>query len=204
MAVEHNYCSACGNATKKGLTNISSGKRSVNTIGSEIKDSPIHIGDNYTVSNDIDPSNLNIQRHFVSLPWSNNGKLGNSSSIFKLGTWGSLASIVSLLLPDFTSLNYPSFWGLLGLCLSALLVIFAEMLNEQRFKHFLGLKNLEVGTGNGIYLTEITCDCPWCEAQMKLGKVGSDYDGELLLVCKRNSRQHRIIFDPTIMPNIEE
>lgn len=204
MVAEHAFCPACGNEVNKGSNTISSGSHSANTIGSEIKDSIIHVGDNYADSNNIDPSILNIKRNFVCLPWSKNGKLANRSSIFKLGTWGSLASIIGLFLPYVTSFNYSSFWFVFGFCLSMLFVILSMILKEHRFTHFIGLKNLEAGTDDGIYLTQITCDCPWCGSQMKLRKVGSENEREHLLLCKRSPALHRIKFDPTVMPDIEE
>jgi hypothetical protein len=200
MAAEHNYCPSCGKAAKNGSNTILSGNRSVNTIGS---DNIIHLGDNYTDSNNIDPSNLNIKRHYVKLPWSKSGKVANGSSMFNLGALGSIASIFSLLLTNF---HYSSSWNwiLPGFGLSMLMVIFSSRLKERRFSHFIGLKNFEAGIDDDIFLTEITCDCPWCDAEMKLKMIDSENKKEHVLLCERNPEQHLIRFDPTVMPDIEE
>ena len=138
------------------------------------------------------------------MPWSNNGKLSNRSSIFKLGTWGSIASIIGLGLPYFTSLNYLPHLFFIGLGISMSLLMLATVLKRFKFTHFQGLKNLENGTKDGVYVTKITCDCPWCGSEMKLRLIGSKNNKENMLLCIRNPSQHRIIFDPTALPDIEE
>jgi len=205
LLIEHKFCSGCGNQKNSDKNSISSGDKSVNTIGSEIVGSNIHIGDNYNDTNNIDPKILNFQRHFVKLPWSKSGKLSSRSSIFKLGTWGSIASIVALALPYFTSLNYLPHLFFIGLGVSMSLLMLTAVLKKLKFTHFQGLKNLENGNKDGVYVTRITCDCPWCtDSEMKLRLVGPKDNKEHLLLCERNPSQHRIIFDPTVLPDIEE
>ncbi len=204
MVVKDIFCSLCGTKKMTNGNSISSGARSINTIGSQIIDSPIHIGDSYDDSNNIDADVLNIKRHLVNLPWSKSNKLANSSSISKLGTWGSLASIVGLLLPYLTSLNYLPHFFLIGLAFSLIFAVVPITLKRSGFTHLWGLKNLEVGTKNGIYLSKITCDCPWCESKMKLYNAGPKEHKQHTLVCQRNSSQHRILFDHTVLPDIEE
>lgn len=204
MAVEHIFCSSCGTKKEASGNSISSGDKSVNTIGSEIIDSSIHIGDNYNDSNNIDPNILNIKRHLVNLPWSSNGKVANRSSILKLGTWGSLASIIGFLLPYFTSLSYLPHLFILGLGVSLTFVMLSFTLKRFRFTHFWGLNNLEAGTKDGIYLSKITCDCPWCKSEMKLCIVGPKNYKKHTFLCQRNPSQHRIIFDSTVLPDINE
>jgi hypothetical protein len=64
--------------------------------------------------------------------------------------------------------------------------------------------NFENGSNEGAYLTRITCDCPWCGSEMKLRIIGPKNNKEHVLLCIRNPSQHRIIFDPTSMPDLEE
>lgn len=204
MQREHNFCSSCGSAKEQDGNSISSGDNSINTIGSEITDSTIHVGNYYSNSNNIDPAILNLKRHFVSLPWSSEGKVANRSSILKLGTWGSIASIVGLFLPYFTEMDYQPHFFMFGFGLFMSLLMLSFILKKFKFTHFFGLMNFEAGTKDGAYLTKITCDCPWCGFEMKLRMVGPKNHKEHMLLCERNPSQHKIIFDSTAMPDIEE
>ncbi|MDT3281733.1 hypothetical protein [Shewanella scandinavica] len=97
----HKFCAGCGSPRNSSGHVIQSGDQSVNTIGSEINNSNIHIGDNINNSNNIDPELLNLKREFVNLPWTSDGALAKSSTFKKLGAWGSLASIIGLFIPFF-------------------------------------------------------------------------------------------------------
>lgn len=204
LATEYKYCPNCGIQHNQSSNSIASGNNSFNAISSELKDNSIHIGDNYTNSNNIDPSILNLKRHFVSLPWSSSKKITNMSSILNLGTWGSIASIIGLIPYSNNSNHILNNLFMLCFGLSFSIVLLSILLKRTRFSHFFGLKNFEVGKKNGIYLTEITCDCPWCGSLMKLRMTGPKNQKEHLLLCERNPAQHRIVFDPTVMPDINE
>lgn len=204
LAIEHKFCPDCGSQNQQVNNSITSGDKSFNAIGSEVNDSSIHVGDYYNNSNNIDPSVLNLKRHFVRLPWSSSGKVADRASIFKLGTWGSIASIIGLLLPYFTNLNYLPHWFMLGFGFSMSLVLLSTFIKKFRFTHFFGLKNFEAGTNDGVFLTETTCDCPWCGSLMKLRMIGPKNHKEHILLCERNPGQHRILFDSTAMPDIHE
>ena len=202
---EDKYCNDCGgklSATENGA--ITAGERSINTQNSTITNSSIHTGDNYNNSNSIDSNILNLRREFVKLPWSSEGKLGENSGFLTLGTIGSIASIVGIVLPYISSFNYfsPLFFPLFAV--SFLMLILPAMLKRHRFNHLFGLKNLEYGKGGRIYLTRISCDCPWCGTEMKLRMVGPKESRSQLLICLRNPGMHRIRFDPTVMPDIEK
>ncbi|KMJ45127.1 hypothetical protein AB204_10535 [Xenorhabdus khoisanae] len=202
IAENDNFCSTCGKT--RGGTSIVFGDNSFNALNSEIKDNVIHVGDSYTNSNNIDPSTLNIQRSFVKLPWSKEGKLAKRSTFLKLGTWGSLASIAGIFLPFLTGNYYLHSIALIALVFSLPILLMGLLINRFKFQHLLGLQNLEIGLKENIYLTKITCDCPWCKSEMKLRMIGSKEHRQHLLICARNPSQHRIIFDPTVLPNIEE
>ncbi|WP_165311028.1 zinc ribbon domain-containing protein [Vibrio ziniensis] len=201
----HKFCSGCGTPRNSSGHVIHSGEQSVNAIGSEINNSNIHIGDNINNSNNIDPELLNLKREFVNLPWTRDGALAKSSTFKKLGTWGSLASIIGLFMPFFTtslSSIQPVVVLLFGIFFSML--ILSMVLPRRRFEHLSGLKNLEIGTSGKIYITKIFAECPWCGSEMKLRMVGPKNQREHLLMCTRNPSQHKIIFDPTALPDIEK
>ncbi|CDH04950.1 conserved hypothetical protein [Xenorhabdus bovienii str. oregonense] len=197
-----NFCSSCGRA--RGNNTIASGDNSFNVISSEIKDNNIHIGNNYSDSNNIDPSILNIQRSSVKLFWSEQGKLAKRSTFLKLGTWGSIASLIGLILPFLTGNPLTHFMAIIALLIFFPMFLIGISIARSKFMPLLGLKNLEIGTKGNIYVTKITCDCPWCKSEMKLRMVGSKNHKEHLLLCSRNPSQHKIIFDPTVLPEIEE
>ena len=198
-----NFCSNCGNKLSAISNSIESGDSSINTIGSDITNSAIHIGNNYNNSNNIDPTTLNIKRHFINLPWIQKGKIAKQSVMLKLGTWGSIASILGLFLP-FENRAYISFLFMVVFVPSIIFFGISLFLKKFRFMYLFGLNNLEAGTKDGIYLTKITCDCPWCGTEMKLMMIGPRGNREHVLLCERNPRQHRIEFDATVLSDIEE
>lgn len=199
------YCNDCGGKLiEPQNASIAAGEKSINVQNSTITNSSIHTGDNYNNSNNINPDILNLRREFVRLPWSAEGKLGESSGFLTLGTIGSIASIVGIVLPYISSFKYISHFLFPILALSVMILLIPTVLKRHRFSHFLGLKNLEYGKGGKIYLTRINCDCPWCGTEMKLRMVGPKNDKSHLLICLRNPGMHRIQFDPTVMPDIEE
>ncbi|HKS34700.1 MAG TPA: zinc ribbon domain-containing protein, partial [Enterobacteriaceae bacterium] len=170
---EDKYCNDCGGKLSAPENDaITAGDRSVNTQNSTITNSSIHTGDNYTHSNNIDPDILNLRREFVRLPWSSEGKLGESSGFLTLGTIGSIASIVGIVLPWLTSFKYIPHFLFPVLALSMMMLLLPTVLKRHRFSPFFGLKNLEYGKDGKIYLTRISCDCPWCGTEMKLRMVG--------------------------------
>lgn len=202
---EDKYCNECGgklSAPENGT--ITAGDRSINAQNSTITNSSIHTGDNYNNSNNINPDILNLRREFVRLPWSSEGKLGESSGFLTLGTIGSIASIVGIVLPYLTSFKYIPHFLFPVLALSVMTLFLPAVLKRYRFNHLFGLKNLEYGKDGKIYLTRISCDCPWCGTEMKLRMVGPKEDRSQLLICLRNPGMHRILFDPTVMPDIEK
>jgi len=80
----------------------------------------------------------------------------------------------------------------------------AVTLKRQRFS-CLGLLCLELGKKGGVYLTRLRATCPWCKSRMSLHsakpKAGSPTD---TFVCERNPSLHRVLLDPTILPDIDE
>lgn len=204
LSPNHKFCSECGNPRPTSGPVIQSGSQSVNTIGSEIKKSNIHIGDNINNSNNIDPDLLNLKRHFVKLPWSEDGMLAKRSTFQRLGMWGSLASIVGLFLPFLTGIFSFQPLVVLSVAIFGSMLVLSVAISRRKFEHLSGLKNFEISSSGKIYITKITGECPWCGSQMHLRMVGPKDHKEHLLMCTRNPSQHRIIFDPTALPDIEK
>ncbi|WP_281213454.1 hypothetical protein [Shewanella insulae] len=196
------FCSECGNPKSTSGHIIQSGSHSVNTIGSEIRDSNIHIGDNINNSNNIAPELLNLQREFFKIPWSKDGSLAKRSTFQKLGTWGSIASIIGVFLPFMTGnlLLQPLVFLMLAIFVPMLML--SLIISSRKFEHFSGLKNFEISNSGKIFITKITGDCPWCGSKMHLRMVGPKGYKQHLLMCNRNPSQHRIIFDPTALSDI--
>ncbi|ENM5764035.1 zinc ribbon domain-containing protein [Vibrio mimicus] len=200
----HKFCSECGKPRSTSGHVIKSGSQSVNTIGSEINNSNIHIGDNINNSNDIDPDLLNLRRDFVKLPWSEDGMLAKRSTFQKLGTWGSLASIVGLFLPFLTGSFSFQPLVFLSVAIFGSMLALSVAISRRKFEHLGGLKNFEISTSGKIYITKISGECPWCGSEMHLRMGGATGHKEHLLMCIRNPSQHKIVFDPTALPDIEK
>jgi hypothetical protein len=204
LSLNDKFCSECGNPKSTLGHIIQSGSNSINTIGSEIKDSNIHIGDNINNSNNIDPDLLNLKREFVKVPWSKDGTLANRSTFQNIGTWGSIASIVGLFVPFLTGNFLFQPIVLLMLAIFAPMLLLSLVISRRKFEHFNGLKNFEISNSGKIFVTKITGDCPWCGSEMHLRMVGPKEHKQHLLMCTRNPSQHRIIFDPTALSDIEK
>lgn len=196
------FCSSCGSA--KGVNSITSRDNNINAINSEIKNNNIHIGDTYTYSNKIDPSTLNLTRYFIKPFWSKNKILAKRTTFVSLGSIGSIASIFSLYL------SFPSNNAITQITTTIFTVFFIIMfsigfyIKRSRFQHLIGLVNLETSKKDDIYLTRITCDCPWCDSKMKLRMIGPKENKKHQLLCQRNPSQHRILFDPTALSDIDD
>lgn len=145
-----------------------------------------------------------IQNSIITIPESQNLK------VFAIIT--GLASLVSFYFTLFTPQSMDSswstfFWFVFVICIfSSLLVILAKRLRQRKFEPFSHRKYyLEMGSKGGIYLTSFTAICLWCNSKMNLRNVKM---GENLFedrfICKRNSRQHIIELDPTVLTDIIE
>lgn len=84
---------------------------------------------------------------------------------------------------------------------SAIALAGGMMLHFERFIHLWGI-NLECGRQGKIYRTKIEGLCPSCGSSLKIRNVGSSENKKLMLLCRRNSFQHRWNFDFTVLPEI--
>lgn len=139
---------------------------------------------------------------------------GRSVKSESLGTFGIVAGIASLvglyltLFPVFPQ-QRPSSWSTLFLFLFAIAVtsfLISRVLKRRKFENFFFRKYyLESGTQGGVYLNSFTATCPWCGSRMNLRNVGpKNGSRDDMFICERNSRQHTILLDPTVLPEIEE
>jgi len=139
---------------------------------------------------------------------------GRSVKSESLGTFGivtGIASLVGLYLTLFQAFAQPipSSWSTLFLFLFAVAMtsfVISRVLKRRKFENFLLRKYyLESGTQGGLYLTSFTATCPWCGSRMNLRNVGpKDGPRDDMFICERNPRQHTILLDPTVLPEIEE
>ncbi|HET6420928.1 MAG TPA: hypothetical protein VFG19_12260 [Geobacteraceae bacterium] len=151
------------------------------------------------------PEQMGIIRHPVL-----NGCSIKSESLNTFGIVTGLASVIGLY---FTLFQFPqpqySSWSALFLFSFAIAVtsfLISVVLKKRKFEHFFFRKYyLEAGTQGGIYLNRFTAICPWCGSKMNLRNIGPKYGPRNdLFICERNPKQHTILLDPTVLPEIEE
>ena len=149
---------------------------------------------------------LAIKRHPVF-----GGRRVESKTLKTFGIVTGIASLVGLYVTLFQPFPQPQYstWStlfLFSLAIAATSFLVSVVLRIRKFEHFLFRKYyLEVGTREGIYLNRFTAVCPWCGSRMNLRNIGpKNGPREDLFFCERNPRQHTILLDPTVLPDIEE
>lgn len=154
----------------------------------------------------INSEKMKIVRHPVL-----GGRSLKSGSLTTFGVVTGIASLAGLYLTLFSAFPQPKYssWSALFLFLFAIAtmsVVISVVLNRKRFEHFLWRKHyLESGTRGGLYLNRFTATCPWCSEKMNLRNVGpKNGPRDDMFICERNPKQHTVILDPTILPEIEE
>lgn len=182
-----------------------SGDRSLNVGQGDFRGSNVHVGDYYIESSDSIPIDLlNINRNIILGGASLNRR---NTSIF--GVMTGLASLVGLYFTMFPFAANPSDWSLLFIFLFGVGVMSVSIsfaIGRLRFSCLLFRRYyLEVGSREGLYLTNLMATCPWCGSKMTLSNIGpKDGPKEDVFVCRRNSKHHRVTLDPTALDDIEE
>jgi hypothetical protein len=134
---------------------------------------------------------------------------GENVSAFGIVTGiGSLIGLYFTLFQAFPS-GKSSSWASLFVFFFGIAIIsiaLSAVLRRRKFERFLfGKYYLERGSKGGIHLSRFTASCPWCGSKMFLRMVGpKDGPREDHFICERNSQQHTIELDPTILTEIKE
>jgi len=181
-----------------------SGNDSINVGIGDFRGSSINIGG--TGRPTINPEKMRIVRHPAL-----GGRSLKSGSLTTFGVITGIASLAGLYLTLFQAFPQPKYssWSALFLFLLAIAVmsvVISVVLNRRKFE-YLSLRKyyLESGTRGGIYLNRFTATCPWCGAKMNLRNVGpKNGPRDDMFICERNPRQHTVILDPTVLPEMEE
>ncbi|WP_207221266.1 hypothetical protein [Pseudoduganella lutea] len=126
-----------------------------------------------------------------------------STVVASLGALGLMLTFSKVLGPN--SGNWTPLAMLL--CMSGLvLAIISEVLSKRKFEYFLrGKYYLEASTSDRIHLNSLTATCPWCASKMHLRHIGPKNGvKDDIFICERNPRQHTILLDPTVLPEIKD
>ncbi len=148
-----------------------------------------------------------MQRH----PAFFRGRVVKSESLGVFSIVTGVASIAGLyftLFQGFPTAKYAS-WSSLFLFLFALAgscLLLSILLKRRRFESFPTRRiYTELGNRGGVYMNTFTATCPRCGSRMNLRSVGpKDGPRSDEFVCERNPSQHRVLLDPTCLPEIEE
>lgn len=183
------------------------GNSSLNVGQGNFKDANVHVGD---VVNNAEhkytPENTGLSRHLVI-----QNKILKRETLSTFSIISGLASIVGLYFSLFPFMNPTlkgnwSFLFIFILVVSTSAFLTSLFLKRHRFISFLFRRYyLELADNNGIFLTKISATCPMCSAKMNLRNIGPEKGyREDVLICSRNPNQHRIVLDPTVLPDIQE
>ncbi|GGY62010.1 hypothetical protein [Pseudoduganella albidiflava] len=138
---------------------------------------------------------------------------GKSISRQKLLNWGFIISVIGLLgmLLIFARIFGPNSgnWAPLAMLFCGLgltIVMLAQALARRKFEYFLkGNYYLEASASDRIYLNRLTATCPWCASHMGLSHLGPKNGvKEDIFVCEKNPRQHKILLDFTLLPEMTD
>jgi hypothetical protein len=93
---------------------------------------------------------------------------------------------------------------LLGLGMTSLAI--AGAMKNKKFEPFLFRRfYIEASRSGRVYVSSFTAVCPWCASRMRLWNVGPKAGPrDDLFICTRNSRQHTVLLDPTVLPEVED
>jgi hypothetical protein len=181
-----------------------SGDGSINVGVGDFRGANVNIGGNGRPI--FTPEQMGITRHPAL-----GGRSIKSKNLNTFGIVTGIASLVGLYFTLFQAFPQPhtSSWPTLFLFSFAIATtsfLISAVLKRRKFEHFFFRKfYLEAGTQGGVYLNSFTAICPWCGSIMNLRNIGpKDGPHDDLFICERNPKQHKILLDPTVLPEIEE
>jgi len=123
-----------------------------------------------------------------------------------IGLFAGLAEIASFLAPtdDSAGAAWLQFLTMSG---GAGIGLFGAVLHGASYIKLPGLM-LEKDNRNRIYRTGITGTCGLCQnrhSTVRLSGFGPGGNNQpTMIICNRNPQQHRLVFDPTVLPEIED
>jgi hypothetical protein len=148
---------------------------------------------------------LGVARHRVL--WSHGAR---SEAFSTFGIVTGVASLVGLYFTLFQAFPQPRYasWGsafLFSFAIGVMAFVIPLVLKRKKFEPFLLRKYyLEYGRDGRIYLHRLSAVCPWCGATMNLRNVGPrDQQRDDMFICERNPKQHTVLLDPTVLPDVE-
>ncbi|WP_155895400.1 hypothetical protein [Comamonas aquatica] len=180
-----------------------SGDGSINVGNGDFRGAKLNINNSNNKLFTIDE--LNITRH-PSL----GGFTAKIESINVFGLITGVASLIGLYLTLFPLggvKTYASWSGLFLflLALSIISILLSVSLKRKKFENFLSRKiYAELDSSNKVHFNRIRAICPFCQTKMNLytvGAKGGPYKD--MLICERNPSQHRVLLDPTLLPEID-
>ena len=181
-----------------------SGDGSINVGVGDFRGANVNVGGNGKPT--FSPEQMRIVRHPTL-----GGRSVKSEGLNIFGIVTGVASVIGLYFTLFQAFPQPKYSSLSSLfmfsfAIAAFSFVIAAVLRRRKFEHFLFRKYyLEAGTQGGLYLNKFTATCPWCGSKMNLRNVGpKDGPRDDLFICERNPKQHTILLDPTVLPEIEE
>ncbi|EKS9887598.1 hypothetical protein BTK96_004612 [Burkholderia pyrrocinia] len=138
---------------------------------------------------------------------------GASIKAERLSVFGIVTGLASLLglyftlYSPFAKQKYAS-WGSLfffSMVIGAISWVLVVALRRRRFEPVSRRHFVELGAKGRIHLSTFAATCPWCHSHMNLRSVGPrEGPRHNEFVCERNPTQHRILLDPTMLPEIDE
>lgn len=181
-----------------------SGDSSINVGVGDFRGANVNVGGNGRPT--FSPEQMGITRHPAL-----GGHSVKGESMGAFGIVTGIASVVGLYFTLFQAFPQPNYssWStlfLFSLAIAAAFLFISVELKRRKFGHFLFRKYyLEYGTKGGVYLNNFTAICPWCCSRMNLQNIGPTNGLRVdMFICERNPKQHTILLDPTVLPEIEE
>lgn len=210
QAPDARYCADCGAAHFGEVPSSPQSSNYVETAGGDIAESFNVTGsfniNNFAANGSATPTEMRrttVRKLPITEP---------SRWVTVLGVIGSLASIAGSFvamtqhaLPYWTSVAFI----VLGMACFAVFILFGQ-LRKERYLSLGFIKNgpaksaLERGRDGGIYFTRIVADCPFCTTSRERMDLYNDENRDARLICKRNGKMHRLWFDHTQLPPLED
>jgi hypothetical protein len=146
---------------------------------------------------------MKVERHAIF-----SGKKISRMALAKTGGWITFFGIAALSL-TFLPLFHGSFsnWVPVAMLLfgtGMMLLLTSVALKRNRFECiFMRKYYIELSENDNLQVNRLTATCPWCGSNMNLRHFGIRAEPRSdIFVCERNSRQHTIVLDPTLLPEI--
>lgn len=138
---------------------------------------------------------------------------GRSVSIQHLQAFGCVLGafgLISVLLTIVAKVDIGMRWWtsplmMFSLPFGMMVIVVPQVLKKRKFEHLcLRRYFVEASRNDRLHVNQLSATCPWCTSQMRLLNVGpKDGPRDDVFVCERVPRQHRILLDPSLLPELE-